>query len=276
MARVCVAGIQMSSGDDVAVNLRRARRYLTAAAGEGAQLAVLPENFALMSQDERARAGIAERNGRGPLQEFLATCAAELKLWVVGGTIPLRSRDPARPYAASCVYDASGQRVGRYDKLHLFDVRVPDSREAYLESASTTPGRAPLVTQTPWGRLGVAVCYDLRFPELFRRMSSGGLDLLAVPAAFTRRTGAAHWETLLRARAIENLCYVAAAAQTGAHPGGRQTWGHSMVIDPWGAVVAAVSTRPGLVLARIDTGRLGRLREQFPVLEHRRPGLARG
>jgi len=270
MTMVRIAAIQMNSGDEVATNLRRARRYLAAAAADGAKLAVLPENFAFMGQRDSERVALAEPDGAGPLQDFLAGVAAELGLWIVGGTLPVASEDPKRPYAACCVYDARGQRVARYDKLHLFDVRVPQSKEAYRESRSTMPGAAPVLVDAPWGRLGVAVCYDLRFPELFRWMAGQGMDLLAIPAAFTRRTGAAHWEPLLRARAIENLCYVAAAAQTGTHPGGRQTWGRSLVVDPWGGIMATAASRPGLVMATIDTGQLRKLRQQFPVLEHRR------
>lgn len=261
----------MNSGEDVAANLTRARRALRSAADDGVRLAVLPENFARMGRREAERIAITEEEGNGPLQEFLAAEAARAGMWIVGGTLPLRSEDPKRPYAACLVYDDAGRQVGRYDKVHLFDVRVPESEEAYRESRSTTPGSQPLLIDSPWGMLGVAVCYDLRFPELFRWMSREGMDLLVVPAAFTYRTGAAHWETLLRARAIENLCYLVAAAQTGTHPGGRQTYGHSMVVDPWGAILAESATgRPGIVRASVDTGRLRRLRQQFPVLEHRR------
>ena len=270
MATVQIAAIQMNSGEDVAANLTRARRALRSAAADGAKLVILPENFARMGRKEADRIAITEDDGAGPLQDFLAAEAARAGIWIVGGTLPLRSDDPKRPYAAALVYDGDGKRVGRYDKVHLFDVRVPESEEAYRESRSTTPGSKPLLIETDWGVLGVAVCYDLRFPELFRWMSQAGMDLLAVPAAFTFRTGAAHWEPLLRARAIENLCYLGAAAQTGTHPGGRHTYGHSMLIDPWGAILAEAPVRAGFISAVIDTVRLKRLRQQFPVLEHRR------
>jgi nitrilase len=239
-------------------------------AAEGAVLAVLPENFARMGKRESDRLALTEENNIGPLQDFLAAEAARAKMWIVGGTIPLKSEDPKRPYASALVYDAEGKRAGRYDKIHLFDVRVPESEEAYRESRSTTPGTKPLIVETPWGRLGIAVCYDLRFPEQFRRMASQGMDILALPAAFTYRTGLAHWEPLLRARAIENLCYVVASAQTGTHPAGRQTYGRSMVVDPWGAILAQSAGRPGVCSATIDPAHLKRLRQQFPVLEHRR------
>jgi len=270
MTLLRLAAIQMNSGDEMAINLRRASRYLAAAARDGAQLAVLPENFGFMGAQEAERVALAESDGSGPLQDFLAESAARYGLWIVGGTLPLRGARRGRPHAACLVYDSSGRRVARYDKLHLFDVRVPDSGEAYRESRSTTPGAAALLVKTPWAQMGVAVCYDLRFPEQFRHLAAQGMELLVVPAAFTRRTGAAHWEVLLRARAIENLCYVAAAAQTGTHPGGRQTWGHAMVVDPWGTIMAAAATRPGVVMATIDSKQLERLRQQFPVLEHRR------
>jgi nitrilase len=213
---------------------------------------------------------LAEDDGAGPLQDFLAAEAARSGMWIIGGTVPLKSDDPKRPFAAALVYDGTGRRVGRYDKVHLFDVRVPESEEAYRESRSTMPGARPLLVEAPWGVIGVAVCYDLRFPELFRWLSAEGADLIALPAAFTFRTGQAHWEPLLRARAIENLCYLVAAAQTGTHPGGRQTYGHSMIIDPWGAILADTGVRPGVVAAGIDTSRLRKLRQQFPALEHRR------
>lgn len=270
MKTVRMAAIQMNSGEDVTANLTRARRALRSAAADGVTLAVLPENFARMGKREADRIALTEDEGSGPLQDFLGAEAARAGMWIVGGTLPLRSDDPKRPYAASLVYDGTGKCVGRYDKVHLFDVRVPESEEAYRESRSTTPGNTPLLLETPWGILGVAVCYDLRFPELFRWMSNEGMDVLAVPAAFTYRTGAAHWETLLRARSIENLCYLIAAAQTGTHPAGRQTYGHSMIVDPWGAILAEAAGRPAVISADVDTGRLRKLRQQFPVLEHRR------
>lgn len=277
MKNVTVAAIQMNSGEDVAANLTRARRALRGAAAEGAALAVLPENFARMGRKESDRVALAEDDGAGPLQDFLAAEAARTGMWIIGGTVPLKSADAKRPFAAALVYDATGKRVGRYDKVHLFDVRVPESEEAYRESRSTTPGTRPLLVEAPWGVIGVAVCYDLRFPELFRWLSAEGADLIALPAAFTFRTGSAHWEPLLRARAIENLCYVVAAAQTGTHPGGRQTYGHSMIVDPWGAILAETGVRPGVVAAGIDTSRLRKLRQQFPALDHRRfAGVATG
>lgn len=270
MKTLRIAAIQMNSGEDVTANLTRARRALRSAAADGAKLAVLPENFARMGRREADRLALIETDGAGPLQDFLAAEAARAGMWIVGGTIPLKSDEARRPFAVTLVLDGDGKCVARYNKIHLFDARVPESEEAYRESRSTMPGADPVVIDTPWGRLGVAVCYDLRFPELFRRMSAEGMDLLALPAAFTYRTGAAHWEALVRARAIENLAYVAAAAQTGTHPGGRQTWGHSMLVDPWGAVLAEATGRTRVITATMDVRHLRRLRQQFPVLEHRR------
>lgn len=270
MNDIRLAAVQMTSGDDVAANLAAARQQLQAAARHGARLAVLPENFAFMSASESARARIAEADGNGPIQDFLAGAAREFGLWIVGGTIPIRSAEVERPYASCCVWDGQGRRVGRYDKMHLFDVRVPDSSEAYRESARTMPGNTPLTLATPFGALGIAVCYDLRFPELFRAMLELEVSVIALPAAFTQRTGQAHWHTLLKARAIENLAYVVAAAQGGEHPGGRRTYGHSLIAGPWGEVLAEAGTGPGVVTATLDADYLRRLRAQFPVLSHRR------
>lgn len=275
MSNIRLAAVQMTSGDDVAANLATARLQLQAAAHHGARLAVLPENFACMPASESARAGIAEADGSGPIQDFLATAARECGLWIVGGTIPIASAEAGRPYAACGVWDDQGRRVGRYDKMHLFDVRVPDSAEAYRESARTMPGNAPLTLDTPFGALGVAVCYDLRFPELFRAMLEREVSIIALPAAFTQRTGQAHWHTLLKARAIENLAYVVAAAQGGEHPGGRHTYGHSLIVGPWGEVLAEAGAGPGVVTATLDADYLLRLRAQFPVLSHRRLDQAR-
>jgi nitrilase len=254
----------------VDANLAEADRWLGEAAAGGAALAVLPENFAGMGAVESFRREIAEPDGAGPIQAALAAMARRHGLWLVGGTIPLQDGADERPAAACCIYDADGERRGRYDKMHLFDVRIPGADEAYRESANTLPGSAPLTLATPWGRLGVAVCYDLRFPELFSRLAQDGAELVAVPAAFTRPTGSAHWETLLRARAIDMLAYVAAAAQTGEHPGGRRTWGHSMLAGPWGEVLVDAGVEPGIHLAGVDLARPGHLRDSFPVLEHRR------
>ncbi len=266
-----MAVIQMCSGDDPAANLGRASALLREAADQGAALAVLPENFALMSKDaERRRAEHAEQPGSGPWQDFAAEQAQRLGMWIAAGTIPMRSEDPKRPGSACCLFDGCGSMVARYDKMHLFDVSVPGRREAYRESASTAPGPEPVVVDTPFGRLGLAVCYDLRFPELFRAMSERGAEVIALPAAFTRATGEAHWHVLLRARAVENLCYVLASAQYGGHPGGRETYGHSMIVEPWGQVVAERDEGEAALCHDVALSGLERLRAGFPALNHRR------
>lgn len=267
------AVIQMNSGPDRDVNLAVAGKLLAQAAAQGAVLVALPENFALMGRRERDKLAIAEADGSGPIQDFLAQRARELGLWIVGGTLPIAvADDPDHVYAACCVYDSSGARVARYDKIHLFDVDVPNARgERYRESASIAAGAPqPVVVDTPLGRLGLSVCYDVRFAELYRALVAQGAELLCVPAAFTEPTGRAHWEVMLRARAIENLCHVLAPGQCGVHPGERRTYGHSCIVEPWGSVLADGGTEPGVAVAPIDAERRATLRREFPVLGHRR------
>ncbi|MBV9619963.1 MAG: carbon-nitrogen hydrolase family protein [Gammaproteobacteria bacterium] len=264
-----VAALQMSSGPEVEANLAQADALLEEARARGAQLAALPENFAFMGlrdEDKRAR---AEEEGSGPVQAFLAASARRLKLWIVGGTVPLRAGGDGRVAAASLVFDADGQRVARYDKIHLFDVDIPGRSESYRESAHVAPGTRTVLVDTPPGRLGLSVCYDVRFPELYRRLSAGGAQLLVVPSAFTAPTGRAHWETLLRSRAIENLCYVIAPAQSGFHPGGRETYGDTMVVDFWGRILQRVPRGRGCAVAEIDLARQSQVRASFPALAHR-------
>ena len=265
-----MAAIQMVSGPGVAENLAAAAELLARAAAGGARLAVLPENFALMGRGENDKVRVREAEGEGPIQAFLAEQAARHGLWLVGGTIPLRTvGDDNRVRAACLLFDDRGRQVARYDKVHLFDVQVVGSAERYAESATIEPGDRYVVAATPLGRLGLAVCYDLRFPEQFRFMVEQGMELLVLPAAFTAATGKAHWETLLRARAIENQCYVIASAQGGKHANGRETYGDSLIIDPWGEILARLPHGPGVVLAEFDRERLASVRRQFPVLEHR-------
>ncbi|MEJ2514171.1 MAG: carbon-nitrogen hydrolase family protein [Gammaproteobacteria bacterium] len=268
---VRVAAIQMCSGQDVSANLAEAGRLLAAAAGEGAALAVLPENFAFLGAGERDRLAVAEAPGDGPAQNFLARQSASLGLWIVGGTIAVREPGERLPRAASVVWDPEGRAVARYDKIHLFDVALPGRDEGYRESAGTAPGTQLVVAGTPVGRLGLAVCYDLRFPEMFRAMAAGGLDALSLPAAFTVPTGEAHWEVLVRARAVENLCAVVAAAQWGHHEGGRRTWGDSMIVNYWGEVLARRPEGAGVVVADLDLEAQAAARQRFPALSHRRP-----
>lgn len=269
-----VAAIQMASGPNVNANLLEASRLLKKAADAGANLVVLPENFALMGMSDFDAVKIREADGEGPLQEFLAEQAAKLGLWLVGGTIPLVGHDPDRVNAACLLFDNSGNRVARYDKIHLFDVKITESNEHYNESESIEPGSQVVVVDTPFGKLGLAVCYDLRFPGLFRLMSEAGAEIFSLPSSFTAITGKAHWQTLVRARAIENLSYVIAAAQGGYHANGRETYGHSMIVDPWGIVLDELPRGSGVVVAEIKRDRLADLRRSFPVLEHRKLGCS--
>jgi len=265
------AVIQMCSGPDPAANLAVAGPLLEAAAEAGACLAVLPENFSFLGRGEADRVAFAEESGRGLAQDFLAARARELEMWIVGGTLPVLAPGESRPRAASILYDASGQAVARYDKLHLFDVRLPGADEGYRESAGTAPGESVVVADSPLGRLGLAVCYDVRFPELFRSMIDAGVEAISLPAAFTVPTGRAHWELLVRARAVDNLSFVLAAAQCGEHEGGRRTWGHSMIVDHWGQVLAQRPEGVGIVVADLDAEAQSEARQRFPALAHRLP-----
>jgi len=265
-----VAAIQMTTSADVAGNLAESGRLLGEARSRGAQVAVLPENFAFMGISESDKFAIAEEQGAGPIQEFVASTARELGMWVVAGTIPLRIAGEPRLAAASLVFDHEGRCVARYDKIHLFDVEIPGREERYQESASVRPGVEPVCVDTPAGRLGLAVCYDVRFPELFRRLLELGAQWFCLPSAFTAPTGRAHWETLLRARAIENLCHVVAPAQSGFHQNGRETYGDSMIVDCWGRVLARLPRGTGVVVANIDLVRQREVRQNFPSVTHRR------
>lgn len=267
-----VAVIQMVSQDDVLINLAAVRALLEQAAAGGARLAVLPENFAAIGHRDLASLGRAEALGEGPILPWLAQAARELKLWIVAGTLPLPpDHQPlAKAHACSLLIDEHGERVARYDKLHLFDVEVADSRGQYRESADYAHGGRLVVADTPVGRVGLSVCYDLRFPEMYTALRSAGAELITVPAAFTAVTGAAHWQVLLRARAIETQCYVLAAGQGGSHPGGRETFGHSAIIDPWGVPLAELAQGPGVLMAQRDAPAQAGIRQRMPVCSQRR------
>ena len=265
-----VAAIQMASGPNVNANLLEAERLIARAAKAGAKLVVLPENFSIMGMTEYDKVKVRETDGKGPMQSFLSDVAVRHGIWVVGGTVPMAARDPAKVNAACLVYNDKGQRVARYDKIHLFDVLLTESGEHYNESSTIESGGDVVVIDTPFGRLGLAICYDLRFPELFRRMVQENVEIIAIPSAFTAITGRAHWETLVRARAIENLSYVIAAAQGGYHANGRETHGDSMIVDPWGIVQDRLPRGSGVVVSDIDLHRLADIRRSFPALEHRR------
>lgn len=264
-----VAAIQMTSGPDVRANLEQAGALLEEAAALGARLAALPENFSFMGLKDADKRAVAEPEGHGPVQDFLSASARRLRLWIVGGTVPLVAGADGRVAAASLVYDSDGVRVARYDKIHLFDVDLPGRTESYRESAHVAPGARAALLDTPVGRLGLSVCYDVRFPELYRYLSAGGAQLFSVPSAFTSPTGRAHWETLLRARAIENLCYVVAPAQSGFHASGRETYGDSMIVDYWGRILQRRPRGCGCALAEIDLAAQASVRESFPALAHR-------
>ena len=266
---ICAA-IQMASGPQVSSNLLEAEKLIGEAAKAGAKLVALPENFAIMGMHELDKLKVGEVDGKGPIQDFLSQVAKKYGVWVIGGTIPIIGNDTRKVRAACLIIDDKGNRVARYDKVHLFDVSVPDSNEEYRESDSVEAGTEECVVETPFGKIGIAVCYDLRFPEFFRPLCRRDLDIIVIPSAFTAKTGAAHWEILLRARAIENLSYVIAPNQGGFHKNGRQTFGHSMIVDPWGVVLDCYKTGSGFVSADIDKGRLEKTRASFPVLDHRR------
>ena len=265
-----IAALQMVSTSDVNTNLDSARQLLKQAADAGAELAVLPEYFCLLGLKDTDKLAIAEQPGRGALQDFLRQCALDYKLWIAGGTIPLATDAPSQVSNSTLVYNPSGQCVARYDKMHLF--RFDNGLESHDEARVLTAGKQPVTFDLPsqdghtW-RIGLSICYDLRFPELYRALKA---DLLLVPSAFTHTTGQAHWEVLLRARAIENLAYVLAAAQGGQHANQRRTWGHSMVVDAWGHILALQAEGPGVVLANIDKATLAAHRLQLPALHHRR------
>ncbi len=267
---VRVAAVQMVSTSRVDANLAAAAELIREAAATGAQLVALPEYFCLMGMQDTDKVGVREALGRGPIQDFLAAQARQHGLWLVGGTLPLEATEADRVLNTTLVFDPRGERVARYDKVHLF--RFTRGQESYDEAATIAPGSAVstfslTTTEGPALKVGLSVCYDLRFPELYRAMNQP--DLILVPAAFTATTGKAHWETLLRARAIENLCYVLAPAQGGLHENGRATFGHSMLIDPWGVVLANRPEGPGVVFGDIDPQVIARCRASLPALAHR-------
>jgi deaminated glutathione amidase len=268
-AAIRVAAVQMVSGASVEPNLHEAGEWIARAAGDGARLIVLPEYFCLMGRRDLDKVSVREKDGAGPIQDFLRDQARRHGIFLVGGTLPLEAPDADHVYNTVLVFDPSGHRVARYDKIHLFAFR--HGNEAYDESRTIAPGREPVLFECTIDgqvlRVGLSVCYDLRFPELYRKLE--GADLILVPAAFTATTGKAHWEALLRARAIENLCYVLASAQGGVHENGRATFGHSMLIDPWGEVVAVLAQGQGFAAGSVELSRIAACRASLPALSHR-------
>lgn len=270
--RMKIAALQMVSGTDLVANLAAARRLIAQAAQAGARLLALPEYFCFMGRADTDKLAIAERPGDGPIQQMLGEAAREHGVWLVGGTLPLVSPDPQRVLNSCCVFAPDGTLAARYDKIHLFrfERESAGGRESYDEGRAIHAGATPTACDAAGLRLGLSVCYDLRFPELYRALMTPPCDLLSVPAAFTYTTGQAHWELLLRARAVENQCYVMAPAQGGRHQNGRRTWGHSMIVDPWGEVLAVRDEGEGVVIAELDTARIAEVRAQLPALTHRR------
>jgi nitrilase len=271
-----VAAVQMTSSHVVADNLAAAGELLCEAKDLGCDIACLPENFSFIGLRDADKLQVAEPDREGPVQSFLSDTARKLRMWILGGTIVIRGDNERRVANASLLIDDAGKRVARYDKIHLFDVSIPGRDEQYRDSTHVTPGRDLVVADTPIGKLGLSVCYDMRFPELYRELVSKGAEWLAMPAAFTVPTGRAHWETLLRARAIENLCYVVAPAQTGTHTSGRETYGDSLIVDYWGQVLSRLAKGTGVITAEIDLAKEAETRTRFPALDNRQLGLSQG
>jgi predicted amidohydrolase len=260
-----VAAVQMASGPHVAANLQEAQRLIELAAATGARIVALPEYFAIMGMKDTDKVAARERDGTGPIQDFLAEQSKRHKIWIVGGSIPLESSQPDKVRNSCLVYNQAGERVARYDKMHLFGFEM--GQERYSEERTIEPGTSVCVVDSPYGKLGISVCYDLRFPELYRAM--GEVDLIFVPSAFTETTGKAHWDTLIRARAIENLAYVVAPAQGGYHVNGRETHGHTMIVDPWGVVLDRLPRGSGVVVAGVNPTYQSKIRRSLPALTHK-------
>ena len=267
MGKTLVAAVQMVSAPEVAPNLETAGRLIAAAAAAGAKLVALPENFYIIGRHEGDKVKVREQDGSGVIQDFLSATAKKHKVWVLGGTVPIACGDERKIRSASLLYDDTGKRVARYDKMHVFQFDGGGS-ENYDESRTVEPGTAPLAVESPFGRLALSVCYDVRFPELYRGL--GEFDAMFVPSAFTVPTGRAHWEILLRARAVENMAYVVAPAQGGIHASGRATHGHTMIVDPWGEILAVQPEGEGVVLAEMDLDRIKSVRGSLPALQNRR------
>ncbi|MDR2219241.1 MAG: carbon-nitrogen hydrolase family protein [Methylobacillus sp.] len=262
---VKIAGIQMASGPNVSANLSEAERLIELAVIQGAKLVCLPEYFAIMGMKDTDKIAAREKEGHGPIQRFLARMARKHQIWVIGGSVPMEASVPDKVRNSCLVYDPTGKLAARYDKIHLFGLNL--GAERYHEETTIEPGDQVVTLNTPLGKIGLSICYDLRFPELYRAM--GDVDLIVVPAAFTDTTGKAHWETLIRARAIENLCYVLAPAQGGYHISGRETHGNSMIVDPWGVILDRLPRGSGVVIAGYNPAYQASLRKSLPALKHR-------
>ena len=263
-----VASIQLSSGPNVQANLLEVGKYIKEISKTDSKIVVLPENFALMPENDEEFITHSETAGSGPIQDFLSEKAKDYKLWIIAGTLPVKTNDPKKVTSTTFVYNSIGDVVSRYDKIHLFDVELPNSDESYNESEVFQSGKDLEVLETPIGRVGLAICYDLRFPELFRLLKESNVEILVIPSAFTEQTGKVHWETLVKARAIENLCYVVTSCQDGYHITGRQTHGNSMIVNPWGQITSRLASGSGFIESEINLKKLISIRQKFPVLEH--------
>ncbi len=270
-----VASIQMISTADVDENLHWASKLIASSVAQGAKFLLLPENFTLMGHKEHDKITIMEPFGQGLMQDFLAAQSKKHGVWLMGGTIPLQANDVNKARSACLLYNPEGKCIDRYDKIHLFDATVHkgNSKESYQESRTLEAGNKIVVTKTPFGNIGMSICYDLRFPELYRAMHKSDVNIITVPSAFTAATGKVHWESLLRTRAVENLCYVIASNQGGKHVNNRETWGHSMIIDPWGNILDCVEKESGFAIADINLEKQKTLRKNFPCLEHKKLNL---
>ena len=264
-----VAAIQMASTPDVQANVDRACQLIIQASQQGAKCVALPEEFATLGIESKLKTKFAEQYEDGPIQRRFSAIANEHRIWIVGGTLPILSTSSTKAFSSCLIWNDKGDCVGRYDKIHLFDVDLKEN-ETYRESDGVEAGDHLTVIPTPFGKLGIGICYDVRFPELFRALTFKGAEILVLPSAFTFQTGQKHWKTLLKARAIENLCYVVAPAQVGKRLNGHGTYGHSMIIDPWGEILAVLEKDTGIIQADIDLRKLTELRKQFPALDHRR------
>jgi|TARA_B110000240_G_C13510131_1_gene458844 predicted amidohydrolase len=265
-----VACIQIASGPNLEANLLEVSKYIEKSKNLGANIIVLPENFAMISEDDSMYLGIKEELGSGRLQDYISNEARKHNIWIIAGTIPIASKKVDKVYSCCIVFDNNGDLVSSYNKVHLFDVNIVETNEKYKESDYFLSGDSIVYVDTPYCRIGLAICYDLRFPELFRKLSNENIDLVCMPAAFTSFTGKAHWEHLIKARAIENLVYFATSAQGGYHVGGRETYGHSMIVNPWGETLDIIKNKSGVIISTIDIKSLKNLRKNFPCLEHKK------
>ena len=264
-SKICMAAVQMTAGPEVSTNLKEAARLIDIAVMKGAKLVVLPEYFCIMGMKDSDKVVVREVEGSGPIQEFLGKTSKSYGIWIIGGSVPLVSARPDKVRNSCLVYNDSGKQVARYDKIHLFNFE--HGEEYYAEEKTIEAGNKVVTLESPFGRIGLSICYDLRFPELYRSM--GQVNIILAPSAFTATTGKAHWETLIRARAIENLAYVIAPAQSGRHINGHKTYGDSMIVDPWGVILDRLPKGPGVVLANINQSHQNNLRNSLPALKHR-------